>query len=138
MTPDVFSGEAQAERRRHPRVPLKLRLAYQCLEKGNVSPAEKNLGKDLAAGGLAMSSKTPLVLNQLLMMTLYLPAAEKREEVEEGQPVNILSRVAWCSRRESDFEIGVQFLDMDRDDRKTMKNFLIDYRLYPGDQAPFL
>jgi c-di-GMP-binding flagellar brake protein YcgR len=146
MTANHFSGETQAERRRYPRVPLKLRLEYQCLEKGNVAPSEKKLAKDLAAGGLAMSSERPLPPNQLLMLTLYLPLPEKRDDLEQGEsvgeeesvPVNILSRVAWCARREGDFEVGVQFLDMDRDDRKTMKSFLIEYRLYPGDPTPFL
>lgn len=146
MTPDLHSGETQAERRRYPRVPLKLRLEYQCLEKGKVTPSEKKLAKDLAAGGLAMISENPLSPNQLLMLTLFLPQPEKREAIEQGgtvpaedsTPVNILSRVAWCARREGDFEVGVQFLDMDRDDRKTMKAFLIEYRLYPGDPSPFL
>jgi len=147
MSLEKFSGETAAERRRFPRVPLKLKLYYQCLEKDSVSPPESNLAKDLAAGGLAMYSERVLRQNQLIMLTLYLPLPEKRRTPEGGeagfaedecQAVNILARVAWCApAHKVGFQLGMQFLDMDRDDRKTLKEFLIDYRLYQPD-SPLL
>jgi hypothetical protein len=48
--------------------------------------------------------------------------------------VDILSRIAWCApSKNNTFMAGVQFLDLDRDDRKILKQFLADYRLYQSE-----
>ena len=72
----AFKGEAGAERRKFPRIPLKLRMNFQCLAKDSVSPAEEHLAEDLGAGGLAMRSRVRLEKNQILAISLYVPRAE--------------------------------------------------------------
>jgi hypothetical protein len=146
VSAERFMGEAGAERRRYPRMPLRLRLSYQCLERGSVAPPEKNLAQDLAAGGLAMHCERVLPQGQLLMLQLFLPPAKAgapdtgtEYHEEESSVVSILSRVAWCApARKGGFDLGVQFLDMDRDDRQTMKGFLGEYRLFPPDAPLYL
>lgn len=142
MTAEHFAGETGAERRRFPRKPVRLKVTYQCLEKGSVAPPEKNLAQDLAAGGLAMHSDRVLPKGQLLMLSLYLPhgldAAEQPESGADASAVHILSRVAWCApAHQGGFDLGVQFLDMDRDDRQSMKSFLQEFRLFPPDAPLF-
>ena len=142
MSKEIFTGETEAERRRYPRLPLKLNLSFQCLDKGNVSPLRKNAALDLGAGGLAMRSDRALPPDQLVMVNLFLPLPEIRDAAEKGMEakeddctrVDILTRVAWCARaKPKGYLLGLQFLDLDRDDRKTLKKFLEDYQLYQTD-----
>ncbi len=139
MCAEIIQGETTAERRRFPRKPLKLQVHCQYVERGNVSSTEKNLAADLGAGGLAMHCAHPLESDQILMVSLYLPLPDKRSnppdagayQEEECTSVAILARVAWSApAKEGGHHVGVQFLDMDREDRKTLKSFLMDYQLY--------
>jgi c-di-GMP-binding flagellar brake protein YcgR len=133
-----FKGETQAERRRYKRKPIKLHVHYQCLDKGVVSEPQRDLAEDLGAGGLMMRSQRPLEKDQVLMLVLLLPPVEKRQKgvatdeyiEEESLAVEILCRVAWAtSSQDGGYLIGVQFLDLDQNNRKWLKEFLVDFKL---------
>jgi c-di-GMP-binding flagellar brake protein YcgR len=135
--PADFKGQTQAENRRYPRIHLKLWVHFKCLDKGVSALDLESLAEDLGAGGMAMRSDRDLKPGQLLMLTLYLPPASKRESVEtliysekESLPVAVLSRVVWsAAAADGEFLVGVQFLDLEAKDRRTLKTFLVDYNL---------
>ncbi len=144
MANEEFRGETGAERRRYPRMPIKLQVSYKCIEKGIISKPEAYLAEDLGAGGLAMRSPRSLDSGQMLMLNLFLPPADtegtdKNLSIfteEECVMVGILSRVAWCTAfREEGYLIGVQFLDLDRDDRRRLKDFLTNFQLDAPDSS---
>ena len=139
MEPKVFQGRTQAERRKYPRIPLKMWVHFQCLKEGDASPASlESLAEDLGAGGLAMRSDLHLEQGQMLMVTLYLPPAAKRAQPDdtliyaEGECLTavVLSRVIWCRPlKDKEFMVGVKFLDLDGESRRSLKDFLKDYQL---------
>jgi c-di-GMP-binding flagellar brake protein YcgR len=138
----AYQGETEAERRRFPRKPVKLRVSYQCLSKDKVSPSETHLAEDLGSGGLAMRSRQSLLKGQIVMITLYIPR-ESRKLNDADVPdfsaaecvgVNVLARVARCTATGlGNYLVGVQFLDSDGQSRERLKKFLVDYRLYQPD-----
>ncbi|NTV51955.1 MAG: PilZ domain-containing protein [Candidatus Firestonebacteria bacterium] len=138
-----FSGETGAERRRFPRKPMKLRVAYQCLAKDRISPKEAHVALDVGSGGLAMRSHEPLAKGQIVMLTLFIPLEERLAAAGGEVPdysesdcvgANILARVARCtSLGLGDYQLGIQFLDADGQSRERLKKFLMNYRLYQAD-----
>ncbi len=132
-----YKGQTRAEHRRYPRIQMKLWVHFKCLDKGTISQDLESLAEDLGAGGMAMRSDRKLQMGQLLMLTLYLPPEGKRESSDtliysekDSVPISILSRVVWCSAAaDQEYLLGVQFLDLDRQDRKSLKAFLVDYDL---------
>lgn len=146
MLVKMQTGVYITERRGHPRKPLKLWTRYQCLQKYRDHSYE-GIAEDIGAGGLAMRSDLQLNMGELLMLTLFLPPADKRVLPDtvfqyakpEGLPAAILSRVAWCiPARETDYVLGVQFLDMDRENRRRLKSFLVEYRLDRPDSSLYV
>ncbi|MCK5242129.1 PilZ domain-containing protein [bacterium] len=138
MTEEQFRGETGAERRRFERKTIKLQVSYRCLDRGNISNDKTNLAEDLGAGGLLMHSKHALEKDQILMLTLFLPPAEERDKgdltkdipKEESNAVEILSRVAWSApAKTGSHMVGIQFLDLDQNNRKWLKEFLVDFSL---------
>jgi c-di-GMP-binding flagellar brake protein YcgR len=144
MAENVYRSQVGAENRKYPRVKLKLWVKYKRLKKGEVSSPNETLAEDFGTQGIAMRSKTPMRMGQLLMLTLYLPPEPKRSlEAEPAAvpekdcvPVDILSRVAWCApRSEDEYMLGVQFLDPDPGHRNRLKSFLVDFNLDRPDSA---
>ena len=138
-----FPSHIFVERRCALRLALQLRFSYQCLSRGNVTPAEAGLSTSISAGGVSWHSERELSKGQLLMLTLALPCGKTQQPGDEpgpsGASVHILSRVAWSSpSAQGGFNLGVQFLDMDRDDRSSMRRFLEDYQLYPANSRLYL
>ncbi|MCD4813781.1 PilZ domain-containing protein [bacterium] len=142
MASEAFKAEANAERRRFTRMPIKIQVRFRCLDRGNISEPQADLAEDLGAGGLMMHSEQNLPLNQNLMVIIYLPPTEKRftdpKDVpeEECLEVEVLSRVAWSAAApQGGFMIGIQFLDLDQNNRKWLKEFLVDFKLDQPDSS---
>ncbi|MEW6516464.1 MAG: PilZ domain-containing protein [candidate division FCPU426 bacterium] len=138
MPDAVFNGETGAERRKFVRRPIKLKVTYRCLERDHVSTVRSDLAEDLGAGGLLLRTHQPLKADQVLMLTLFLPPQDRRQPAmehltcpeEECQRVEILSRVAWSAAAPSNgFLAGVQFLDLEQNHRKWLKEFLVEFQL---------
>lgn len=137
----VLKGEMViVEARRYPRIPLKMKLKYRILIRGEKARFEVShgLADDLGAKGLAMSSLHPLESGQLLTLTLFLPPEAKRRELvdasvfreEDCDHISVLARVAWSKPRgEGRYAVGVEFLDLEPSDRKVLKRFLVDFEL---------
>jgi hypothetical protein len=146
MSREVFRGSTKAENRRYPRMRLKLPVQYKRLKKGEVSGPQASRAEDLGARGIAMRSDHPMRLGQLLMLTLYLPPEKQRNLVKEGaetalsekecEPVDVLSRVAWCAPfNEKEYMLGVEFLDPDPQHRSRLKEFLVEFDLDKPDSS---
>ncbi|MEW6515471.1 MAG: PilZ domain-containing protein [candidate division FCPU426 bacterium] len=138
--PDLKGEMVVVESRRYPRIPLRMKLKYRILIRGEKSRFEvsHSLADDLGAKGLAMSSQSPLQGGQLLTLTLFLPPESKRRELvdasvfkeDECNLVSILARVAWSKPRgEGRYAVGVEFLDLEPSSRKLLKQFLVDFEL---------
>ncbi len=136
----ILKGEMVVEARRYPRIPLKMKIKYRILIHGQKARFEfsHSLADDLGAKGLAMSSQYPLESGQLLTLTLFLPPQSKRRELvdasvfkeEECDQISVLARVAWSKPRDKGrHAVGVEFLDLEPSDRKTLKRFLVDFEL---------
>jgi c-di-GMP-binding flagellar brake protein YcgR len=134
---EPFSAEARAEHRRFPRMSIKLQVRYKRLKQGDISPAAGSMGEDVGAGGMAMRCSQELPAGQLLMLSIYLPPENLQtqaggESVPEQActPIAVLARVAWTSQKNSgEFLTGVQFLDLNRNHRKLLKAFLVNFHL---------
>ncbi len=144
---NLFRAETNVEHRKSPRKQFKLRIHFKCLQKGDVSRALDSLAEDLGAGGMAMNIGHEIEGNQLLMITLFLPKVEHRNEIidkpvfleKECDSVAILSRVVWCAkRRDNEYIAGVEFLDLKREHRNIFKKFLIDFDLDKPDSKLYL
>jgi hypothetical protein len=124
------------ERRRFRREPLHLAVKFRALKKNVISKSQSSKSGDMSAGGLSMVCNRPLEPDQLLLVTLYIPATKavtgaKKPKVSKGEMATVLSRVAWCHPTTSDdyFRLGIQFLDLAREDRQRLKTFLVDKKL---------
>lgn len=139
MKPKVFKGEASAERRKYPRIPLTIAVQFMMVDREKLSAALESVSDDLGVEGLAMISATKLPKDQKLLITLLVPedANEKLMHhdasicTEKGCiPVAVFSRVAWCKDAEDKkFRIGVQFLEITETGRQILKDFFLDYKL---------
>lgn len=135
-----FKGEVMVEARQYPRIPLKMKLKYRILIQGETARLEvsHSLAEDFGARGLAMRSSHALKKGQLITLNLFIPPEDKRKKIkkptqlkeEECLAVNILARVAWTKPSGGDkYQVGVEFLDLEPQDRTILKRFLADYKL---------
>lgn len=139
----IHHAQAGAERRRFERIPLNLKISFRCLDKDYISDIKDDLAEDLGAGGVAIRSMYEMKQGQLLMLSLHLPSEDMEEENakndddhESEKVVNIFSTVAWCKlMKTGEFMIGVQFLDLDPDERMDLKEFLVEYKLDQPDSS---
>lgn len=147
MAEEIYRSTIKAENRRYPRVRFKLLVKFKRLKKGEVSQPEAAQAEDLGARGIAMRSAHPMRLGQLLMVTLMIPAENKRDKVSEAEPllekecmpVDVLSRVAWCRPYDDkEYMLGVEFLDPDPHHRSRLKAFLVDFNLDQPNSALYM
>jgi hypothetical protein len=141
MDNPVYQADTLAERRRFPRVALRLPVHYQSgAESGDVSLFNSSITHDLGIGGMAMIATRPLETGDLLNLTLFLPPDAETEpgtspdHPDPGSQVNLLSRVIWRQHlTEDQYLLGVQFLDLADQHCERLKTFLRDYRLQTPD-----
>lgn len=139
MNPVQYQGQAAAERRRYPRIPLTLGIQFMLVNREKLSMAFETVSDDLGVEGLAMSCDKKLDKDQQLLLTLLVPEdASKKLRQFDGQvcsekgciPVAVFSRVAWCQHQSGKKYIaGVQFLEVTETGRDILKTFFLDYKL---------
>lgn len=139
MNPNPFQGEASAERRRYPRLPMTLSIQFMLVKREKLSQAFETISADMGVEGLAMSCEKKLDIEQQLLLTLLVPenASSKLKQfsnqvcAEKGCiPVAVLSRVAWCRHQSGKkYVVGVQFLEVTETGREILKTFFLDYKL---------
>jgi len=128
-------SKSGVERRQYRREPLHLAVEFRALKKNVISKPQASKSGDMSAGGLSLVCNRPLEPDQLLLVTLYIPpekaVAKPKVKVPAGEMATVLSRVAWCRPTSHDdyFQLGIQFLDLAREDRQRLKSFLVDKKL---------
>jgi hypothetical protein len=125
------------ERRLHPRRLLALEAKCLCLKPGSLGDPLPQRTSNLGTRGAGLHCDRLLERGLMVMLTLYLPPAARRKVLIPGefcptaecQTVALLSRVIWSQSWEGQYRYGVQFLDLERDQRQRFKAFLIDMEL---------
>ncbi len=138
MTDPKKVSASGRDRRQYPRAPMKIQVNYKSVKKGQVSSLRKSLSQDLSAGGLGMESISKLQQGQMLAVNLFIPRGKKYVKVKEIQDFSqdecritpVLCRVVYCaSQRKNKYKLGIQFLDLDKENRKVLRDFLLQCQL---------
>ncbi len=124
--------------RTYPRAEISLPVHYKYFEKGAIFHALMAQAKNIGAKGLAMFNDRWIADGQNLLLTLFLPPENARAgsaprmvlSENEGLPVIILSKVAWCrSLGSGAYTAGVEFLIPDPHHHLRFRKFLEDLRI---------
>ncbi|NTV53768.1 MAG: PilZ domain-containing protein [Candidatus Firestonebacteria bacterium] len=135
--PSLAPPAVAAERRLHPRRLLSLEAQCLILKPDALNAPLAQSTRNLGTRGAGLISDRALDRGLMLMLTLFLPPAAKRKIMHpeeicpaiECQKVAILSRVVWCLPWKGQHRYGVQFLDLERDQRARFKAYLLDLEL---------
>lgn len=137
MQSKALRGKISIENRKFPRRQIQLPVLYAPLQPGSLPQVKKTYIDDFGAGGVAMVSDLPLHPHTLITLNLYLPPlshdpnSEVMYNLNQCEPVTLLARVAW-SKKVHDYRgylNGLAFYDIDLENAKRLKHFLVDYEL---------
>jgi hypothetical protein len=105
-------------KRKHQRIPS-LNLSYICLDENN-NIIKQGMGRTLniSESGILLETHFPIEPQYLVLMTIALE--EDLLEIK-GKPIH--SR----SNETGEFEIGIEFLEPDRDSIRLLENFINKY-----------
>jgi hypothetical protein len=100
------------EKRRFPRMPLRIPLHYQVR---GTSKFNNSISNDISSGGLGFTNNEFIAPNTALMLELDILSRALRP----------IGRVAWSSplSHSDKYQLGVEFLELDPKE----KNYLSDY-----------
>ena len=90
------------EKRSYQRSPIELAASYGIPDDPRVTSAVKI--KNISAGGFAFTSPEKLKIGKEIKLSV---------DLEEGEPLILKARVAWCKPNENteDYHVGVQILE---------------------------
>lgn len=105
------------EKRRFKRVDANLPLQYKNLRKTS-DAAVGSLAKNISEGGVCFKSSEFISLACRMVVEITVPTAAK--------PIKAITKVAWIRRipNSDQYELGNQFLDMAREDKTHITNFV--------------
>jgi len=111
------------DRRKHARVPVRLRVKFPSLE-----VLQEDYSKDISRGGIFIQTQKPRGVGDEMIVTLVHPVS--------GEELDLDGEVVRVSREESHKPgsvsgMGIQFKDMDQEKVKAVERFL-DLDLPPG------
>ena len=105
-------------KRKHQRIPS-LNLSYICLDENN-NIIKQGMGRTLniSESGILLETHFPIEPQYLVLMTIAL----KEDLLEiKGKPIHSQSNET------GEFEIGIEFLELDRDSIRLLENFINKY-----------
>lgn len=105
------------EKRRYPRVETRFPLKYKELQE----PSREYRGtitKNLSEGGVRFRSDRFISLACRLVIELNIPSATR--------PIRAISKITWIKKLPvgDDYEVGNQFLEISKEDRNFIQNFV--------------
>ena len=117
MALENFSSHVVEDKRRHKRVQYNLPIQYKNLRKSSDLPIGA-LTKDISQGGVCFKSSEFISLACRMVVEISLPTNPK--------PIKAISKVAWIRKLSAgdQYELGNQFLDMTREDKDHILNFM--------------
>lgn len=113
-----------AEKRKFPRVTTHVPVKYRKLSDLGEASGVSTITRNLSEGGVYFRAPEFVSRACRLILELDIPMFAK--------PVKAISKVAWIRRTTSgdDYEIGSQFLEMSRVDRKLVAEYVNSLLLY--------
>ena len=105
------------ERRKAPRVNARLPLQFKDIQRP-IETYSGTLTKDISGGGVRFISNEFLSIFTRLLLEVSVPTFSR--------PIKAISKVAWIQKvpRSSQYEVGVQFLDMTEEDKRQLGSFI--------------
>ncbi|MCK5241422.1 PilZ domain-containing protein [bacterium] len=134
----IFTADTFVERRRHPRIPLKIIVNYRKVAESGNSNYKKSQSLNLGIGGIVIRSDQEMPVGELIVVELFLPPEDKRQNLAflatcpemECRKVSIQSKIAWSSFFEDEkYIFGVEFLNMSNEDSEYLKSFMEEYKI---------
>lgn len=116
--------DRENERRRSERVEAHIPVKYHTLRGDASHRAEASLTRDLSEGGIRFRTGEFVSMACRLILELDIPVFNK--------PIKAISKVAWIRKTESsdEYEIGNQFLEMSKRDRKLVSQYVNNIDFY--------
>lgn len=105
------------DRRRFPRVDTKANIQYKNLRTSPEMPSQTVIN-DISEGGTRFLVSEFLSLATRLILEINLPNTPKT--------IKAIAKVAWVKKtaREDTYEVGNQFLDMTKEDKRLISSFV--------------
>jgi hypothetical protein len=106
------------EKRKFPRLDIRIPLQYREVRGDHISMG--TLTRNLSEGGFCFVIDRFLPLHSHLVIETILPGVEK--------PIKAVSKIAWIRKMPygDEYEVGGQFLDITKPDRKVLSESLRD------------
>jgi len=111
-------GTANFESRRHPRFNVDLPIKYYRIDS---SINHTGRGLNISEGGLLIYFPEEMDVSQYLRLKLFLSSGSELNTIE------VLAEVVWMKMhpgKQGDYRCGVNFIDISREDRTKLRNFL--------------
>jgi c-di-GMP-binding flagellar brake protein YcgR len=105
------------EKRSSPRINAHIPLQFKDIQRP-IETYTGSLTKDISEGGVRFTSNGFLSIFTRLMLEISVPSFSR--------PLKAISKVAWIQKvpRSSQYNVGLQFMDMTEDDRKHLASFI--------------
>ena len=121
--------EGQSEKRRYQRVVTHIPVKYRKLRDTDGQMSNATITKNLSEGGVQFKATEFISRACRLVVELDMPMFTK--------PVKAISKVAWIKKSSTndEFEIGNQFLEISRDDKSLVSEYVKGLGLYNDPNA---
>jgi c-di-GMP-binding flagellar brake protein YcgR len=114
----------ERERRKHERIKTHIPVRYRKLRDGAGISGLSSLSKNLSQGGIRFRTAEFISMACRLILELDIPMFVK--------PVKAISKVAWIRKADSgdDYEVGNQFLEMSKQDKELISEYVNSLTMY--------
>jgi hypothetical protein len=106
------------DRRRHPRFDTHVSVKYNKLRDGSGAHGTGSITRDISEGGTCFRTDGFVPMAHRLILEMQVPGRRKA--------VKAISKVSWIRKTDSgsDFETGSQFLEMSKEDRDVLSEYI--------------
>lgn len=119
----------QVEKRKYERVKTHIPVRIRKLRDGANADGTSSITKNLSEGGIRFRTAEFISMACRLLLELDIPMFTK--------PVKAISKVAWIKKAPSgdDYEIGNQFLEMSKEDKELISEYVDSLGMYNDSTA---
>ncbi len=127
---DTQLQDPTQERRRHPRLPIRVDVHCNSFQEGKVFLRVSSQSDDLGAGGLSLTANQPVPPGLKMLVSFFLPfkGGEASPEPVQSLPVIARARVAWCLLMDRNYRLGLEFKEINPYSRDLFQTFLATYQ----------
>lgn len=106
----------EQEKRKFPRANTSIPVRYRKLGQAEEEAGSLSVSRNLSEGGVCFSTNEFISRACRLIVELDMP--------EGSKSIKTISRIAWIKKKDNDFEVGNQFLEMSKKDKETVSSFV--------------